>query len=142
MVYSLRNPVDRIVSQHHHQLSRGSLSDANVDTAVPKVPELLDYSRYATQVQPFLDAVGRDRVHLVAFEDYVSDRSSGFADLARFLRLPTEHTTTDPERPSTPRRATTSRSAAGATCCAAAATAGCSAPCSRTGCGCASGGGC
>ena len=98
VVYSLRHPVDRLVSHHHHALARREITDPVVDSAVRDVPQLIGYSSYATQLRPFLDAVGRDRVHLVSFERYMADRTGGFAALAGFLGLAEPTTTTDPTR--------------------------------------------
>lgn len=98
IVYSVRNPVDRLVSHHHHALARNEITDPVVDSAVRGVPELISYSSYASQARPFLDAVGPEQVHLIAFERYMSDRTIGFAELAAFLGLRDHTTQTDPTR--------------------------------------------
>lgn len=97
VVYSLRNPVDRLVSHHHHSFARGEIENPDIDLAVASAPELVDWSRYATQIQPFLDTVGQDRILMLAFEDYMADRAGGFAGLAGFLGLSGTATATDPD---------------------------------------------
>jgi hypothetical protein len=95
-VYSIRNPVDRLVSQHHHELVRGIITEPDVDRAVIEVPTLIDRSRYAMQMEPFRRLVGHRQVLVLCFEEYMGDRVAGFAELARFLELSPTTTTTDP----------------------------------------------
>ncbi len=85
VVYSVRNPVDRVVSQHHHEYMRGKISQASIDDAVREVPRLISYSKYAYQLRPFVDAVGPENVHLIRFEDYTADRATGLGRLLDFL---------------------------------------------------------
>jgi len=97
-VYSIRHPVDRIVSQHHHELVRGIITEPDIDRAVVKEPTLLDRSRYAMQLEPFRRVIGDQQVLVLCFERYMGDRVAGFAELATFLGLSRLTTTTDPAR--------------------------------------------
>ena len=87
IVYLVRNPITRIISHHHHDYSSGRLG-SDVDTAVRSDPRMLDYSRYATQIHPWIEAFGPDRVLLVRFESYVADRDLVLQDILRFLGAP------------------------------------------------------
>lgn len=118
VVYIVRDPVDRTVSHHHHRLAR-RLTDRSIDVAVRTEPRLIGYSRYAMQLRPWLDLVGRDRVAVVHFERYVADRAAAFTDLAAFLGiapstagLQTVHNTSEDRRVATGRVGRLSRSAA------------------------------
>ena len=87
VVYLVRDPVDRTVSHHFHRLARRTI-DPSVDVAVRADHRLIDYSRYGMQLEPWLDVVGRDRVHLVHFERYVADRAAVLAEVLEFLGGP------------------------------------------------------
>ena len=41
VVYSVRNPIDRVVSQHHHELSYRTMRDPDIDRAVRTEPKLI-----------------------------------------------------------------------------------------------------
>ena len=86
VIYILREPVARIISHHHHDVSDGRLS-VGVDEAVRTDNRLIDYTRYAEQIEPWIDLVGRDNVLLLKFEDYMSDRERGFSSVLSFLGL-------------------------------------------------------
>lgn len=86
VIYSVREPVARIVSQHHHELLLGEVP-ADIDRAVREVPRLVGYSRYASQITPWIEAFGSERVRVVRFEDYVSDRPAGASSLCAFLGI-------------------------------------------------------
>jgi hypothetical protein len=87
VVYLVRDPVDRTVSHHFHRLARGR-TVSSVDEAVRGDDRFVDYSRYAMQLQPWLDVLGTDRIHLVHFERYVDDRAAVLAEVAAFLGVP------------------------------------------------------
>lgn len=84
VVYLVRDPVERVVSQHRHERSRGRLRES-LDVAVHTTPRLIDYSRYAMQIAPWVDLVGRDRVRVVPFERYVADRAGVLDSVFAFL---------------------------------------------------------
>ncbi len=84
IIYIVREPLARIISHHHHDVSSGRLT-VGIDEAVRSDPRLLDYTRYAAQLRPWIDAFGRDQVLVLKFEDYVADRAAGMARSYRFL---------------------------------------------------------
>jgi hypothetical protein len=87
LVYIVRNPVDRTVSHHHHWLAR-RITDPSIDVAIRSDDRLIDFSRYAMQLEPWLELVGADRVWMIQFERYVEDRAGTIATLTNFLGLP------------------------------------------------------
>ncbi len=86
VLYIVRDPVARVISHHHHYLHAGRV-DADIDRAVRESRDLVDNSRYATQLRPWLEAYGRDRVHVIRFEDYMADRQAGAQAVQRFLGI-------------------------------------------------------
>ena len=87
VLYIVREPVSRVVSHHHHDLAL-RLCDPDIDVAIRSHPPLLDNTRYATQIRPWIGALGRERVLVVRFEDYVADRGAGIGLIHDFLGLP------------------------------------------------------
>lgn len=87
VVYLVREPIDRIVSHHYHEYIEGTV-DFDIDTVVRTQPRLLNYSRYAYQLEPWREAIGNERIRVVRFEDYTSQRGETIAQLCKFLELP------------------------------------------------------
>jgi hypothetical protein len=99
----LRDPVEMIQSQHAQELFMGQENVEDLEAALAAEPErlrghrippgstqpyLLRYTwivRYADHVERYLDAFGRDRVHVTLFEDFERDTPSAYADVLRFL---------------------------------------------------------
>ncbi|MEX0884947.1 MAG: sulfotransferase domain-containing protein [Phycisphaeraceae bacterium] len=86
LIYIVREPVARAVSHHHHSYINGKLP-RRFDAALDQTSILIDYSRYAMQLEPWLDAFGREAIHIMRFDDFVADRRSAVSDVARFLGL-------------------------------------------------------
>lgn len=86
IIYIVRDPIDRAISHHHHDFALG-LCGPDIDQEVYRHPEIVDNTRYATQLGPWVERFGRERVLAVRFEDYVSDRATGIARVQNFLGL-------------------------------------------------------
>ena len=56
-IYIMRHPVDRLVSHYIHEWTQGIIS-CTIDEAVVTHPELIAYSRYNMQLEPYLDTFG------------------------------------------------------------------------------------
>lgn len=86
VIYVVRHPIDRIISQHHHEYTAGTAS-ADFNAEVRNESKYLNYSRYAYQLTPWLEALGRDRVLVLKFEDYIESRSETMEKVRQFLDL-------------------------------------------------------
>ncbi|GAB4109199.1 MAG: sulfotransferase [Phycisphaeraceae bacterium] len=86
ILYIIRDPIKRIVSQYQHEILEGRYQ-FSLDEAIEKVPSLINYSRYAMQLQPWMDTFGREAVKVIRFEDYIADRVAGCASALQFLGL-------------------------------------------------------
>ncbi len=86
IVYIVREPLARTISHHHHDFALG-LVGPDIGAAVREHAPLVQNSRYATQLRPWLDAYGGERVRVIRFEDYVRDRAGQCAQLCGFLGL-------------------------------------------------------
>lgn len=90
IVYIVRDPLDRVISHHHHDFGLGYVG-ADINDAVESYPSLLDNTRYAFQVTPWLEVFGPDQVTVVKFEEYVADRSAGCSALLRLVGIDEPH---------------------------------------------------
>lgn len=72
LVYVIRDPVERALSQYLHEWSRGSAGH-DVAAAFDATPEFIDYSRYPMQLAPYLDRFGRDSLLLTSLEQLGAD---------------------------------------------------------------------
>jgi hypothetical protein len=97
VAYVVRHPIDRIISQHHHEHFEGRVGPS-IDEEVRRHPRYVQYSRYSYQLQPWLEAVGRDRIRVIRFEDYVERRQDAVRDVYRFLGLPDQVGAVEEER--------------------------------------------
>lgn len=88
VLYIVRDPVKRLVSQHRHELEAGRLQTLpDVNAAVREIPRYLDYSRYAEQLGPWLEAFGPERVRVIPFEAYVKARGATIVAVSEFLGI-------------------------------------------------------
>lgn len=90
VIYMVRHPIDRIVSQHHHEHTEG-LVGPDVNEEVRRHDRYVQYSRYAYQLEPWMEQLSADRILIVRFEDYVSRRRETVRELLSFVGLPAEN---------------------------------------------------
>ncbi len=86
VIYLVREPVSRIMSQHHHERFGGRIS-CGIDEAVRRYPRFIEYSRYARQITPWIETLGAPQVLIVRFESYVKDRRGTVDTVSRFLGI-------------------------------------------------------
>ena len=60
-IYMMRHPVDRLISHYVHEWTQGVIS-CDIDKAVTRHPELLEYGRYNMQIEPYLKRFGPSSV--------------------------------------------------------------------------------
>jgi hypothetical protein len=84
LIYLMRHPIDRLVSQYVHELTAGPIR-LNLIRAIEEHPELIDYGRYAMQLEPFLAAYGFENVLPVFFPRLISDSQRELERIGRFL---------------------------------------------------------
>ena len=82
-IYCMRNPIDRIESHVYHGLYAGwtqPLEEGISDHA-------LNVSRYAMQLDAYVERFGRDRILLVVLEEFQKARAEGFRRICEFLEI-------------------------------------------------------
>ena len=94
VIYVVRHPIRRILSQHWHELTDNQVS-LGIDDAVRQYERFVAYSRYAYQLEPWIAAVGLDRIRVVQFEEYMANREQVIKGLWEFLGLQPPYPTVD-----------------------------------------------
>jgi hypothetical protein len=84
LIYVIRHPIDRLVSHYIHDWTENKIH-VPIDDAIHSYPDLIDYSRYAMQIQPFLDTYGLEKVLLVFFERLITSPQQEFERICEFL---------------------------------------------------------
>ena len=84
LIYVMRHPIERLMSQYVHEVTAGRIA-VDVHEAIERHPELIEYSRYTMQLQPFLDAYGFEDVLPVFFPRLVRHSQAELERIGRFL---------------------------------------------------------
>jgi hypothetical protein len=91
LIYLIRHPIERLISQYVHEITTGRIT-TGIGEAVDRHPEMIEYSRYSMQLQPYVDAYGFENILPVFFPRLVYhsqaelDRIGCFLDCAgRFV---------------------------------------------------------
>jgi hypothetical protein len=69
----------------------------DIGKAIEKIPALINVSRYAMQLEPWISEFGRDNVYVVRFEDYIRNRKETVDSLCNFLGVAFDRNAIDPE---------------------------------------------
>lgn len=107
IVVSLRDPVERALSNYFFSKKHGyetrSLEQVFIEDVPPPTVagevsvnpfDYLKRGHYASYLQPFLDAFGSDRMHLMCYEEFTTDPAP-FTELARFVGCDSPYIATD-----------------------------------------------
>lgn len=86
IIYIVRNPIERIISAYMHLYERG-FTNLGIQRAIIKKPGLLNITRYATQIRPFLEEFGVKQVRILFFEDLIKDQTLIRNQLCDFLDI-------------------------------------------------------
>ena len=86
LIYIMRQPVERVISNYSHNLVRG-LVKAPPEAVVFNDPVYINRSRYAVQLRPYLELFPRENLLLLLFEDYIADQPSTLRKIAAFLGI-------------------------------------------------------
>jgi hypothetical protein len=80
-IYIMRHPFTRIKSHMIHLLSGGHQKKAEI------IEEHLAFTEYARQIDLFVNAFGRDRIHLLLLEDLNRDPLTELQKICHFLNI-------------------------------------------------------
>ena len=83
-IYVMRHPIDRLISHYKHEWSEGVIS-VPIDEAIDKQPELISYSCYTQQLDPFIEAFGKDRILPMFFDRLTSSPQDELERVCAFI---------------------------------------------------------
>lgn len=84
LIYVLRQPIERMVSHYHHRVARRRERDPMED-ALTNNPIYVNASRYAMQIERYLEWFDREQLLLVASSDLRANRARTIRMVYRFL---------------------------------------------------------
>lgn len=97
-IYVMRHPLERLVSHYIHEWTMGNMR-APLSEAVRTHSELVDYSRYAYQMAPYIEHFGRERLLPIFSERLKADPDAELFRIERFLGAPDRLTWRDDIEP-------------------------------------------
>lgn len=84
IIYMMRHPVDRLVSQYIHEWTQ-RVVNGSIDEALDTSPEMIAYSRYAMQLEPFIETWGRENILPLFFEHFTHHQQQTLERVCRFI---------------------------------------------------------
>lgn len=84
LIYIMRDPTERLVSQYIHEWSCNRIH-VDINKALDIHPELIHYSRYAYQLEPFVRLYGTQNILPVFFERIRDNPDSELRRIANFI---------------------------------------------------------
>ncbi len=85
-IYIVRRPFERIVSNYKHFYQRG-YTNAGLNEAVVSERFLIDFTRYHTQISPYIERFGRENILLLNFDDLKNNQEKIATQVLDFLNL-------------------------------------------------------
>lgn len=83
-IYIMRHPVDRLISHYIHEWSQKVIS-CNLNQAIELHPELISYSCYAQQLQPYITEFGTKAILPVFFENLRTNSQTELERICNFI---------------------------------------------------------
>jgi len=85
-IYIMRDPCERLLSHYMHGWSQGEIR-VPLDRALHRHRELIDYGRYAMQLEPWREHFGSESILPVFFERLTAQPQAELERVARFLGI-------------------------------------------------------
>jgi hypothetical protein len=97
VIYVVREPVSRAISHHYHMSCHQGAGrmDRDVDRSLREHASIVNFSRYAMQLEPWQRAFGDEAIKVVVFEEFVRDRETKLESIRQFLKLAEQQESTD-----------------------------------------------
>lgn len=84
LIYVMRHPIDRLVSQYIHEWTLNILS-VDINQAIDSYKELIDYSLYSKQLEPYINTFGKEKILPIFFERLVSHKQEELERICNFI---------------------------------------------------------
>lgn len=93
ILVSLRDPVERALSQHRHMVRLGRVpgNDLSFETALATNPTYVEQGQYYRHLTRWAKAFGRERIHATLMEDIRDNSELAIRDLYTFLDIDADH---------------------------------------------------
>jgi sulfotransferase family protein len=85
LVYLVRHPIDRMVSHFWMRIRNGRETEKSIDKALHTDSHYLDISRYAMQIEQYLEYFSLERILIVKSEDLRAEREATLGRIFGFL---------------------------------------------------------
>lgn len=85
-IYLMRHPIDRLISQYIHEWTELKIKE-DINTAIHNHSELINYSRYHYQIEPYITTFGKSSILLVFQEALIANPQSELERICRFLGI-------------------------------------------------------
>jgi hypothetical protein len=93
LIFLARDPIDRAVSNFLHNVAKGRMRSGEFDAFFDDLDNpALTTSRYAYQLEPFVEAYGLERILVLASEDLRDDRATALKRVFTFIGVDPEFT--------------------------------------------------
>lgn len=83
-IYIMRHPIKRLVSQYIHEWTENKIK-VPIDEAIYKHPELIEYSLYSKQLEPWVNAYGKEAILPVFFERMMAQKEEELIRICEFI---------------------------------------------------------
>jgi len=84
LIYVMRHPIDRLVSHYIHQWSQRVMK-CDINEAIDQYDELVAYSCYAQQLQPYIEQYGRENILCIFMESIKSNPQKQLERITDFI---------------------------------------------------------
>ena len=98
LIYVVRDPIDRMPSHYLHNLGGGYDERPLTEALAEPESSYVARSRYFFQLEPYLEAFGRDRIQIVSREDLKRDRPETMRRAFAFCEVDPDFTSEQFER--------------------------------------------
>jgi hypothetical protein len=86
LIYLIRHPVDRMISEYHHRIAKGwDHGDRSLEEALLADESYCDFSRYAMQIDQYLEYFHPSQLLVLKSEDLKTDRMQTLRRVYEFL---------------------------------------------------------
>jgi hypothetical protein len=87
LIYIMRHPIDRLIAQYIHEWTERKIS-VEIDRALQSHPELLEYSLYSKQLEPYIDIFGKQQILPIFFERLIQSSQDEIERIGQFINYP------------------------------------------------------
>lgn len=86
LIYILRNPVDRALSEYWHQVCKGN-EHLTIDEAICENSNYLQTSNYPLQLSKYNEYFPPEQIKTILFEKFITDPESTIQDICQWLEI-------------------------------------------------------